>query len=88
MADTPYNYRNITTNTTTLVKTGAGILKSITVNTTAAGTIGIFDAVTATNPIGTLKASVAEGTYEFNIGFGTGLTIVTGAASDITVSYR
>lgn len=88
MADTPYIYRNITAGATTVVKTGAGILKSITVNTTAAGTIGIFDAVTATNPIGTLKASVGENTYEYNVGFGTGLTIVTGAASDITVSYR
>lgn len=88
MADTPYNYKSITTATTTTVKSGAGILKAITVNTTAAGTIGIFDALSATNPIGTLKASVGEQTYEYNVGFGTGLTIVTGAASDITVSYR
>ena len=39
-------YSNISTATTTLVKTGAGILSSITINTTAAGTITIYDSLT------------------------------------------
>ena len=89
MADTPYTHRNITTGTTTVVKSGAGVLKGITVNTTAAGTVIIYDNTSAAGTkIGTLKSSVVEGTYEYNVAFATGLTIVTGAASDITVAYN
>jgi hypothetical protein len=85
----PYIYRNITTATTTVVKSGAGVLKGITVNTTAAGTITIYDNTSAAGTkIGTLKSSVVEGTYEYNVAFATGLTVVTGAASDITVAYN
>lgn len=84
-----YNYRNITTATTTTVKSTSGFLHAITVNTTAAGTIIIYDNTSAAAPIiGTLKASVGENTYTYNVAFSTGLTIVTAAASDITVSYR
>jgi len=89
MSNNTYSYRNITSATTTNVVSGPGVLKSITVNTTAAGTITIYDNTSATGTkIGTLKSSVAEGTYDFSAAFTTGLTIVTGAASDITVSYR
>lgn len=81
-------YSNITTATTTVVKGSAGYLHSITVNTTAAGTITIYDNTSAAgSKIGTLKASIGENTYVYDVAFGTGLTIVTGAASDITVSY-
>ena len=83
-----WNYTNISTATTTLIKTGKGILHSIVVNTTAAGTIKIEDALTDTTPsIGILKASVAEGTYLYDVSFLTGLNIVTAGASDITVSW-
>lgn len=88
MADT-FIHRNITTATTTVVKSGTGILKSITVNSTAAGTITVYDNTSAAGTkIATLKTSVVEGTYEYNVSFNTGLTIVTGAASDITVAYN
>lgn len=84
-----FEYKNITTGATTVVKSGTGVLKAITVNSTAAGTITVYDNTSAAGTkIATLKASVVEGTYEYNIAFATGLTIVTGAASDITVSYR
>ena len=80
---------NITTATTTLVKSGAGVLRGIQVNTTAAGTIGVFDGLTAVNPIGTLALSIVPGMY-FSIParFKTGLTIVTGGASDISVFFE
>jgi len=72
---------------TTTVKGGSGYLENITVNTTAAGTITIYDSLTGSGTvIAILKASVAEGTYHFKGNFINGLTIVTGAASDITVS--
>lgn len=87
--EAPFLYKNITSATTTVVKSGTGVLKSITVNTTAAGTVTIYDNTSAAGTkIGTLKASVGENTYHYCVSFDTGLTIVTGAASDLTVSYR
>lgn len=84
-----YQYTNITTGTTTQIATGKGKLHSITVNTTAAGTIGIFDGISgSTVAIGTLKSSVAENTYEYDVYFAKGLRIVTGAASDVTVAWK
>lgn len=80
---------NIATATTTIVKTGAGVLHKIVVNTTAAGAITVYDNKAASGTkIATLKASIAEGTYTYDASFTTGLTIVTAAASDITVTYR
>lgn len=84
-----FSYSNITSATTTTVKSGAGFLHCITVNTTAAGAITVYDNTAGSGTkIGTLKSSIAENTYYFDVSFGTGLTIVTAAASDITVSYR
>jgi len=81
-------YSNIASATTTVVKASAGHLHSITVNTTAAGAITVYDNTSAAgNKIATLKASIVENTYVYDCAFGTGLTIVTAAASDITVSY-
>jgi hypothetical protein len=50
----------------------------------------IFDQRTAASgtKIATFKASVGEGTYSFNVKFKTGLTIVTAAASNITVNFN
>lgn len=87
---TPTVPTNITTATTTTVKTGSGVLRGIQVNTTAAGTITVYDNTAASGTkLGILKASIVEGMY-FGIPcrFSTGLTIVTGAASDITVFYE
>lgn len=84
-----FGYSNITSATTTVVKSGAGFLHSIIINTTAAGTVTIYDNTAASgNKIATLKASIAENCYIYDVAFTTGLTIVTGAASDVTVAYR
>jgi hypothetical protein len=82
-----WNSTFITSASTNLCKTGAGVLGSIVVGETAAGTVKIYDAVTATNQKGELKASIVEGTYRYNMAFTTGLTIVTSAASKITVNW-
>lgn len=75
----------IATNTTTLVQTGPGVLERIILGETAAGAITIYDALTATGTAKcVLKASIVEGSYEFNMRFKTGLTIVTAAASKLT----
>jgi hypothetical protein len=81
-----YLYTRISSATTTQVEPGPAVLVRIIVNTTAAGTIGIIDNTSGTTVnVGQLKASVAEGTYEYGVFCATGIRIVTGAASDITV---
>lgn len=82
------DYGHISTQTTTQVYTGPCILKSIVVNTTAAGTIGIIDGISGTTVnIGQLAASVSAGTYIYNVKCSLGIRIVTGAGSDLTVTY-
>lgn len=87
-----YNYTNITSQTTTLIKTGSGFLHAITFNKpVATGTCKIDDALTDTTPvIGTITtpASPQPNTVIYDIQFNTGLTIVTGTADqDITISW-
>lgn len=80
---------NIASATTTTVKSGSGYLNRIVINTTAAGTITIYDNTAASGTkIATIAASAAQGTYTYQGRFAIGLTIVTAAASDITVSYQ
>lgn len=82
------SYVHISTTTTTQVYTGPCILKSIVVNTTAAGAISIIDNISgSTVNIGSLQASVLPGTYHYNVPISKGIRIVTAADSDITVTY-
>lgn len=85
-----HNYKNITTATTTVVKAEAGFLHSITINTTTASTITVYDNTSAAGTkIATIAASPVIGsTFIYDVSFTTGLTIVTAGASDITVSYK
>lgn len=76
--------RRITSATTTNITTTRTIVQRIIVATTAAGTITVQDA--AGNVKLVLPTSVAVGVYE--CGFVVqGLTVITGASSDITVVY-
>ncbi len=76
----------IATNTTTVVSNGPGKLWRIIIGETAAGAITIYDNTEASGTAkAVLKASIAEGSYEFGMEFKTGLTIVTAGASKITV---
>lgn len=80
----------ISTATTTVLKTGAGNLDSITIGETAAGAITVYDNTAGSGTvIAVLKASIAEQTFDFKgAPFATGLTIVTAAASKLQVSFR
>ena len=86
-----YRYINITSQTTTTVKSGSGILHTVCVNTPAATeTITIYDNTAASGTkIGTITVYASTNpclTYDVN--FATGLTLVTAtASSDLTVSY-
>ena len=89
MIDTPFTNGYIFTATTTTLKSGHGQLRSITVSETAAGTVTVYDNTVASGTvIAVLKASVAEQTFVYDVAFNTGLTIVTAAASKLSVSYR
>lgn len=83
-------YTHIATNTTTQVATGTGTLRSITINTTAAGAITVYDETGSgtTNVIAILPSNAVVGTYLYDISFAEGLKIVTAASSDITVSWN
>lgn len=85
-----FTHKNIAASATTVVKSGPGILHCITINTTAAGAITVFDNTSAAGTkIATIAASPVIGsTFLYDVSFTTGLTIVTAAASDITVSYK
>lgn len=83
------SFAYITTGATTQVISQACTLVAIIVNTTAAGSIKVIDGTSgSTANVATLKSSVAEGTYLYNISLGSGLRIITAAASDITVVFR
>lgn len=85
----PINATYISTATTTTVKSGRGVLARILVTETAAGAITIYDNTAASGTIlAVLKASIAEGTYEVGCRFQTGLTVVTAAASKVTVVWE
>lgn len=87
-------YANITSATTTTVKTGIGRLIRIVANKkVAAGVITIYDNTTASTPkIGTITHPGTllndQQTYEYGCDFNTGLTITTSAAEDLTVVYE
>lgn len=88
-----YNSVTITTQTTTLVKSGQGILHALDFTAVANGTITIYDALTASGtPIRIITSPGTVTQNEVNkildINFTTGITIVTGAANqNIVVSY-
>lgn len=84
------SYKNIAGASTTVVKTGSGILSSIMVNKSVdATTVSIYDALSATNPIAiaTLSGTVPILLNYNGVRFNTGLTVVTSGATDITVSF-
>lgn len=90
------NYKStyISTATTTDVSGNGtvpftGVLVRIIVGETAAGAITVYDAVSGatTTTIAVLKASIAEGTYEFGINVSKGIQVTTAGASKITVVY-
>ena len=86
----------------TLVRSGPGALGSVIIEGAAAGVVNIYDATTTdknrrTNNTATssillvsLPASLAAGTYTFDIGYNTGLLIdlYAGTMPTSTITYR
>lgn len=79
----------------TQIKTGPGVLRAVTVGTTGAtpGTITLADNTVpnTTTPITIIVPAANSNavTYEFDVGFNTGLTYtaVTATTADVTVCY-
>jgi hypothetical protein len=90
-----HSYNHISSATTTVVKSSSGVLHSLLINTpVASATITIYDNTAGSGTVigvitcgGTLANDQAN-LYTYDVAFTTGLTIVTSAATDITVSYR
>jgi hypothetical protein len=95
MAQTPtgaIQYTHVNSNTTTVVKSGPGLLHSITINSKGAtgNTATVYDNTSGSGTvIAVIDTTSQIQTLLFDIGFTTGLTIVTatGTAADITVSW-
>jgi len=86
-----FSYTHISTTTTTTIKSGAGFVHNISVNTkgTAASIVTVYDNTTATGTvIGIIDSLNLSGLFLSDVAFATGLTIVTTGAPDLTVSYR
>jgi len=88
-----YNYTRVTTAATTLVKTGAGVLHAVAVNTpTSTSTIELDDALTNTTPIiGKMlfAAAIPPFTVVYDVAFSTGLSVTVGVATvDATIIWK
>lgn len=87
------SYSNITTATTTTVKSGAGVLHTVCVNSlgTVASSATVYDNTAGSGTkIATINTLALLGCQTYDVAFTTGLTLVTtgGVAPDITASYR
>lgn len=88
------NYANIASATTTTAKSGIGRFYQLVINKPVAnGVITIYDNTAASGTkiaTITLPATLLQDCVSLNFGgavFGTGLTIVTSAATDITAIF-
>lgn len=80
--------QNISTATTTVVKTGPGFLGQLVVNGGTMGSITVYDGVDATGTvIATIAAPTAGMVFPYGCIFSKGLCVVTAAATDVTACY-
>ena len=78
-------YKYIDSATTTTIGTQpSGVLHSVIIGETSAGSITISD---SKGTIAVLKASIGEGFYIFDVAYTGGLTVVTAGASKCTVMW-
>lgn len=93
-AEQQFSYSHITAAATTAIKSGAGLLHSLTINTkSVAGTATVYDSTTASGTvIAVIDTTLAQDTLLYDVKFLTGLTIATADGgvthADLTVSYR
>lgn len=90
-----FSFLNITTATTTVVRSGPGLFHSLIVNkAVGSATITMYDNTAASGTkIGTITfpatiTGADQNPMTYNVSFANGLTIVTSGATDLTVAYR
>lgn len=88
-----WSFTNISTSTTTTVKSGAGTLHLVAVNTlgTVASTVTIYDNTAGSGTIiAIINSLTLSGSFTYDIAFSTGLTVVTTgtAAPNVTVAWK
>lgn len=74
-----------------LIKTGAGELKSVIVNSHTSGTLKFWDNTSAATTVIFNTITLAAGERVIDLGdvaFNTGLYLTIGGTADVTVSYR
>ena len=88
--DAGYAYNNITTSAQTAVKSGAGILGLVAINTTLVSAVRGYDnTVSGGSTLFTIAASTAPTSIRYEARFATGLVVSSGAAADnITIMYN
>ena len=83
------NLTYISTATTTVVKTGAGLLHAVIFQWTSTGTVIGYDNTSASGTIlFSFPIGVTTQPITFNGSFSIGLTVVTSAADKVTISAR
>jgi hypothetical protein len=90
MGQIKYNSTPITTAATTVVKTGTGVFGGIQVQGGTTGTITVYDNTSAAGKvIANFDTTLAIApTYMFETGVSIGITVVTSAATKITVLWK
>ena len=69
-------------------KSGTGVLRRLVVTGGTAGTIVLYDNTAASgNIIASFDSTVALAMYNFDVTFSVGLTVVTSAATKVSVVY-
>lgn len=78
----------MSTATTTTIKTGAGYLHTIVVTGGTAGTIDVYDNTAASGTkLAAFSSTNAIASYTFDCAFQTGLTIITSAATNLSINF-
>ena len=89
MAPNYFKGAYISTATTTLVKTGGGYLNRITIEGGTLGTVIVYDNTVASGAIlASFDVTTPVGSYPIEAAFTVGCTVVTGAATKLTVSFE
>lgn len=88
--DGGYGYTNISTSAQTLVKSGAGILGKVAINSTLTSAVRGYDnTVSGGTVLFTIAAGTTGRSFDYAARFTTGLVVSTGAAADnVTVMYN
>lgn len=87
-----YSFGNITDASTTTLKSGAGKLHSIVVNTRGVtSNVTVYDNTAGSGTkIATIDTTLTTAVFEYDLAFTTGLTVVTtgGTPADLTITYK